>query len=532
MTVINSMTLKTDIVDHSSWKICLAASIIPLILGAFTLFEPFSRDQGIHATIASALQDGLSTYRDVYNIKPPMTTATHWLALEVFGHSVYSIRYLDMLFVMFGMACLSIAILRLGGSKALAIGAAAGFSSLFYSLTYWEHAQTDEWAAICLIISLLLLSLAWRHPDNHQRFLLIFYAGAVMGIAFTYKYTIAGGGILIFAPMLTSDKSTKFFWRDLMWFVLGGLTFLAIIVSFLASTNTLMPFLEIQEFIKGYVEYSRNNLRVALVAIAIVLSYSQLNATLVLFGTGMLIAGMVKKGASLLHVVTIMLIAAGWLSGFVQGKGFAYHFIPILIGYAILFGLATEAILLSIKLRTQIAINGFTTWLILMVSLVLMTSAFEKNFKGIKEVIFNVPLQVRLEEYDVDRDFNYPETLKFSNTLSKIRKPDETMFIWGYETALYFLQNTSPEYRYPYTWPFSVDFYDERYTKDLLDRLKKSPPKYFIVQKKDGTPWVTGHKLDSREILPKHPEIHNFLLNHYKSILETDRFDLWENRPN
>ena len=57
----------------------LVAALGVLVLGAYTAFEPFGRDQGIHSPIAYAWGEGLTPYRDVFNIKPPMTTAMHRL---------------------------------------------------------------------------------------------------------------------------------------------------------------------------------------------------------------------------------------------------------------------------------------------------------------------------------------------------------------------------------------------------------------------------------------------------------------------
>ena len=38
------------------WRICAAAALIPFLFGLYTIYEPFGRDQGIHATIAFALR--------------------------------------------------------------------------------------------------------------------------------------------------------------------------------------------------------------------------------------------------------------------------------------------------------------------------------------------------------------------------------------------------------------------------------------------------------------------------------------------
>lgn len=515
--------------DHSHIAVCLLSSMIPIIIGAYTLSEPFGRDQGIHATIAFSLQSGLTTYLDVFNIKPPMTTAMHWLALEIFGHSIFSIRYLDMLFVMLGMACLTSSILRLGYEKIIALGASIGFSSMYYSLTYWEHAQTDEWAIICIIICFFFLTVSWKYSVSYKRFIFIFLAGVFIGIGFSYKYTIAVTGILVFTPLLVKEDSIQFYWRDLFWFIVGGGVFLCFIIIILLATDSFVPFIEIQNFLRGYLNYNGSMLHLLSAPVTIALGHSIVNGTLVLFGAGMVVAGFFRQKTNTLHVTAIILTLCGGLSGYVQGKGFIYHFIPILFGYSLFFGYAVNEVLIIIKKRFNINLNYLISSFVLVVIVILDTGTLRINTFSLRDAFEKTPLETRFNRYDINADYSFPDTLKFSNMLSEIRQPDEDIFIWGYETGLYFLQETPPKYRYPYIWPFSVDFYDGRYTSDLLDRLKRSPPKYFVVQKNDATPWVTGHGLDSQKILQNHLDVNNYLIENYEKILQTDRFNLWEN---
>ncbi|WP_295530185.1 hypothetical protein [uncultured Thioclava sp.] len=101
-----------------------ALIIVPLI-GAYSLLEPFGRDQGIHATIAYALDNGLVTYRDVFNIKPPLTTAVHWLSQVLFGHSMMAIRELDLIFA----TLTALGLVEIG--RLLRRGLAFGFAALW-----------------------------------------------------------------------------------------------------------------------------------------------------------------------------------------------------------------------------------------------------------------------------------------------------------------------------------------------------------------------------------------------------------------
>jgi len=254
------MTSLEETISQKNWWIArlFALVVVPLI-GAYTLLEPFGRDQGIHATIAYALDNGLVTYRDVFNIKPPLTTAVHWLSQVLFGHSMMAIRVLDMIFA----ALTALALVEIGRllRRGLVFGfaAPAGFALMYYSYGFWEHAQTDGWAGFLVVPALWLMLLGWQCPRGAERLWLMAGSGVALGLAFGLKYTIGGAGALIFAPLmagLLGQTGSRFLMRDLMACVLGGLAVLALIVIVMAAFGALDPFLEIQSFLAGYVGYA------------------------------------------------------------------------------------------------------------------------------------------------------------------------------------------------------------------------------------------------------------------------------------
>lgn len=514
--------------EDKFWRTCLAAAILPVLFGAFSLFEPYGRDQGIHATIAFALQEGFDTYRDVYNIKPPMTTVTHWLALELFGHSYQAIRILDLMMVSAGMAALAAAILRLGGSSVLAIGASLGFSALFYTLGFWEHAQTDEWAGLFVLFATLCLALGWQEPVGRARCGLMFLAGTLMGVAFCYKYTIGTVGLLVFAPLLVPRGPVRFNWRDLFWLVIGGLGVLALVGMVLAATNTLAPFLEIQNYIRGYLEYSNAAMRIVVRSLRMVWDMSPGNAILLWVG-GVAFIVSAARNWSLLHAVTLILLLSGVISAVAQGKGITYHYIPAYIAYGMVMGWAVEAIYSVLTSRLGTQWQKSLVLIALVLGMGLTSSTLRTNtYQTLGIIVGRVqPRDIAMTHMGAG-DFSWTETQLFSEQFSEIRQADETFFLWGYETALYFLQEQPPLHRYPYAWPFVVTFYDGRYTADLMERLEAAPPDYIVLQKKDATPWVTDNPKDSREALEEHPQMHAFVMEGYQQILETARFDLWK----
>ncbi|MEQ9642365.1 MAG: glycosyltransferase family 39 protein [Alphaproteobacteria bacterium] len=503
----------------------LAAAAAPLLFGVHALFYPFGRDQGIHATIAAALRDGHAVYRDVYNIKPPLTTAVHWLALELFGHNVHAIRALDVLLVMGCAALLAGIVLRLRQSRGGALGAAVGLPVIYYAQGYWYTAQTDTWAAFAVVAALWLLASAWRRGSGASRAALIFGAGLLMGVAFGLKYTVAAAGLVIFAPALCNTSEARFYRTDLLAFVAGGAVFVALLVSLLAVTGVMSAFVEIQLYLGGYVAGGSTSPVLFLLRPLDILIQAESASVLVIVGAALVVRGLFARRASLFAVATLLVLLGFWMSGAAQGKAIPYHFGPMIIAYALFFGVAVDFMLRAVRQRTGVMRYALATGLAL---IVLATPGFKRNLSLAVDVGRGTTLRAQWAKYPGDRDFSFVETLAFSDVLTGYRAARAPFFVWGYETTLYFLQDASPAYRYPYAWPFAVTYYDGRYTDDLLGRLRQAPPAHVVVQKGDATPMVTGRNLDSWAILALHPKIEAFLTGRYAKVEDTPRFELWQ----
>lgn len=516
----------SNVTSRNSSKKWLCACVFVVffipIVGFQSLLEPFGRDQGIHATIGYALRNGLLTYSDVYNIKPPLTTAAHWISQMLFGHSMMSIRILDMCAVAAVAVGLVEVVRRAGYGVLFGVAAPLSFTIIYYSHDYWNSSQTDGWAGFLIVGAVISMQSGWAKIAGLSRHLRMFIAGMILGLAFAFKYTIGGAGLLIFTPLLTRHK---FFWSDFLFCVLGGVVVISAIIGVMVASGTFLPFLEIQGYISGYISYDTipfpflYGWRLPGVS-----SDTVFFATL--FGLVSLITSIKRGKSPLLLVLSVLWAFAAWLSGNVQGKGFFYHYLPLVPVYGVLVGAAIYGMAQVMKQRSM-------QWLIVVVLVAggwISSPAWDASRAGISAMRTNDPIAtVRNSVYD-GGDYSIDDAVEFSELVRLRRNPDDGLFVWGYETVLYFLVEEPPRYRYPYAWPFVVDFYDERYTSDLLERLRASPPRHFIVQKNDATPWVTGRPESSAEVLPQVHSLNDFLKDGYQLVLSTPRFDLFEKR--
>ncbi|WP_375172602.1 ArnT family glycosyltransferase [Pseudooceanicola sp.] len=518
----------TETAPRDSWPIAyLAAALAVGLLGWHTIFEPFGRDQGIHATIAYAWGEGLTTYSEVYNIKPPLTTLMHRLSQMAFGLNMQAIRLADLIVVLASVLGLVRVMQRLNRSPAEAGFTGIGFALIYYALTHWEHAQTDGWAGMTVIPSLLCLMAGWR-TEGTRRFLWMLAAGAALGVGVGFKYTVAAAGLLVFVPLVAGGSELRFRLSDLGAYVLGGALVLGAIVIALWSAGALGPFLSIQNYIRGYIAYGPQRADI-LTQIMVILTPSPVMAWITVAGLLPWLAALMR-GESLFVAITLIWGLTGFLSGYVQGKGFAYHFMPLIPVYAILWGLFIAALLTALTRRTgrptlaRLIILGALTWCFV------STPLWPRTARTLNLLLNDAPRLAIHDFQPMPPDFDVVATQEFAARLATHRQAGDSLFLWGYETMLYLLAQEPPRYRYPYAWPFVVDFHDGRYTDDLMRRLAADPPKHIVVQDHDATPWATGRPESSAEFLALFPELRTFIEVGYEEVDRTERFRLMERR--
>jgi hypothetical protein len=201
---------------------------------------------------------------------------------------------------------------------------------------------------------------------------------------------------------------------------------------------------------------------------------------------------------------------------------------PLIPVYAILWGHFLAAVLGALT-RTigRPAIAG-TLFALGLAWLITASFIWPRTVRTANLLLNEAPLRAVHAFQPMGPDFDVVATEDFADILATYRAPGDSLFVWGYETMLYLLAQEPPRYRYPYAWPFVVDFHDGRYTADLMQRLTANPPKHIVVQDQDGTPWVTGRPESSAEFLELFPELKGFIDAGYTEIAQTDRFRLYE----
>jgi len=515
-----------------TWPVLLVVAST-LLLGSASLIMPFGRDQGIHAFIADSMLSGKVVYRDVFNVKPPLTTVIHALALLLFGHSMTAIRLLDLLWTLGTALAIFLFCRRALKRDWLAAVAGAFYPFLYYLLGFWYTAQTDGWLNLPLLGALLLaLPAGGAWTARPLRWLA---AGACIGIAVLIKYTAAALlPLLIVVVLVAQRRAVAQGVRASLGLTLGFVLPLALCSLSLLVSGAMPAFIE-SEFglVPAYAMVSKSHGLIARLVdmLRVPGSAPQLRLAAVLFVPG-LIAGVFflarrrewRYGFRLVGA----LLATAFVSTFSQGKFFVYHYLPFLPVVALVSGLLLYAVLAPLSRRIHkaagVAIGA-------VVAAVLFTaSGYPALFRDLGSVVSG---KQRLHDYwmssrfNMGQDYSLRDDILLADYLRETTRPADRVFIWGFEPTVNFLARRWTVSRFLYDFPMVIDWNPQRFRDELMNMYVNDPAEVFVVEHNDVTPWASGSEQDSFEALMGFPELRDFIPTRYVRDRSIGRFDVF-----
>ena len=523
--------------------IWLAASILLFILLRLpTLFEPFGRDQGIFATIASGLLDGKIPYLDLWDHKPPGIYFLYAAAFKLMGKNARSISIFDGIWTIVTLVLL-FRVARVffeQRSARLAVFLFAILSSGIFFLGWWGRGQPEVFMLLPLLLMIYCLRQSGLKENSVSSLL---FAGISAGIAFSFKYSIF---LLLFLISLYVLLRSGIGRREIEKGILRILPF------FLAIIITILPFLiffsvnnALGEFFDATVTFNltthinhpldigflkRTASSLAFVGVAVPLLWSTM-LVFALYG----IARLTRENNRTL----LMTWGAGILLSILLGWWlFPYHFMLLIPPLSLLasYGFYQLIDYLSHKENTvrQMA-KKFLLYLLVPFLLLEFLLAYSRYYVAtdiipalLEHTVTHteeITPRFRVLEWIIT-DFSYSEDLHLSLYLKNNTQLEEKIFIWGWEPLVYFLSDRKPASRFIFLYPLIQDQTDrkENFRDIFLNDLAEARPRYFVVARKDQNP------IDNRgseERLSSFPEIEKLLRSDYCREAEMERFILY-----
>ncbi len=503
----------------AAWTGLVAAIIL---IGLPSLFEPFGRDQGIHAYIAFALDHGHLPYRDVYNVKAPLTTGIHWLSQALFGHGMAPIRLMDLVLAGVTAAVLVGVGARLNGNARAGFAAALCFLVLYFSHGFWARAQTDGWMAMTVAFAVAAAfkaqapapaqAQAPTQARDRRAWIWAAASGVLAAAAILFKVT---GVVFVVVPLAVFLRAPDA-WRHAAAFAggLAGALGGAAIAMF--AWGLWGPFWDIQASLTGYVAL-RSSLETY--TVQPLMDLFDLAPLVGLAACAGLVVAVTRPGRG--GVLLLWLVAA-FLSGALQGKGFRYHFVPMILPLALLAGAALSAMTAWLFVRRAGA--ALTAGVLLAV----LVSDVPRHWRRAWPVITGARDQTAWwGVHFATPDYHLADHLALAEALERQTSARDRIVLWGYDPGVLYLARRLSATRFIFTLPLAAHGAPERFRATFLRQMRREPPDVLIVQHGDALPHVMGHDADSAATLQAWKALRDWHARTYRFKTSSGRFDLW-----
>lgn len=508
--------------------------LLVLFLGSTSLIYPFGRDQGEYAYIASAWLQGKVIYKEVFNVKPPLTHLLHALALKLFGHSMVAIRLFDLLW----QCTTAVVILLISNlfynKNRIGVLSAVLYGFYYYSVNYWHIAQTDGFITLPISLSVLMFFIA---REKNKPFLWII-SGMFLGISVLFKYPV--GILLVFLLLImlfSPKKPIKLEYINILYLSAGFILPVLIFILSLFANNALHDFLYIQfNFITKYsIGNGSDASNLALMINNLIGNFIKAvwTGNLIFACAPIIILCEIFYLSRKKESINSFLIVFWWIAAVihlvVQNKYYLYHRLPL---YAPLSIITSHLIYVGyIKARkyasAQLLKTLFVSILLFLFYVKDYNSGGHESYYNRYKALCDILLRHRnFRSLYMDRqlnfgartpDFSLRANLEAAEYIKKDSTSNDTIYVWGFEPLIYFLSERNCSSRFIYNFPLYGNFsWKEQFRKEFIKEIKANKPKFILVVRGDSIPWVTGTKDSSMAAFSKFSEFYNFTKKEYE----------------
>jgi hypothetical protein len=554
-----AVTAASDEVDPR-WDVplvALALLVIAVGLGHLVALH-YGRDQGIYAVVADAMVHGRAPYKAAWDFKPPGIFLVYALARVIFGDGVHGVRVLEALgygslvyaFVIFSKR-------HVGDVRPGLLGGALAVLT-HVQLEFWHTGQPESFAAV--LLAWALVAATWDPPTRDLRttrklWLAWGAVAALYTMASLLKPPLGGGLLVSFAFVAhrewrrAAEEATR---RDagetgsfslpmralgpiVASMFVGAVVPLALTAAYFAAKGALGDLhYTLFVFTPYYTKLGfRSEWFLGFVFLALeqwTFSFSAFNV----LGFALLLAlpklaDRERSGAW--HVVGMLSFQLVGVA--LQAKFFPYHYGASLPFAGLLAGWGFWKLWLRIRRHGPIAVLGMAVLIWLLHDARTATRDLEDNFwtRCRMRLATLTDASIRTEVADhlySVADVDAGENRLVAAWLSAHTRDSDSVYIWGFEPAIYDLAKRRPATRYIYNVPQRVTWGRELARRTLLDDLHADPPAAIVVERRDIFPVVTGDNLDSVSSLRTFPELARLIDERYEFVERIGDFEIYE----
>ncbi len=528
------------------WVELLIVLFALLIIGLPNLVYPFGSDQGEYAHIASEMLAGKVIYRDIFNVKPPMTHWLHALALELFGRSMLSIRLLDWLWQAGTGVALALTTALFYQRRFAPMLAGLLYGVFFYSVDFWHSAHTEGFLNLFVVLGVFCFLIGLRRSRPGWWLL----AGAMVALAVLAKYPIGLMLPFMIIILLLERGWSRDNWRSVLWLCLGFGAPLLLFVLIAGLRGGLGPFLDIQF---GYIPrynagFAQDQSYLAYTAERFRFFWA-IRPAIRLFAlvwlAEVLLSGLVAPWPRYQWLLPLWALA-GFLHAAVQNQYYDGHLHTMLPPLAVMiahFFLNMDALVQRFLSRRWL--SPARTALFVLAATEVFLLAFlpaspyrqrdlSKKLAGFWSVASGAQT---LEEQYISGDygvygwgFSARTLIEVADYLRAHTEPDEPVLVWAFEPAIYFLSDRESASRFIFNFPLYGDFSWLDYREEFLADFTAQRPAFVLVARNDAMPWVSGTEQDSQAAFDSFAAFKTLVERDYQPADQLANFTIYERR--
>jgi hypothetical protein len=505
-------------------------ALLLALLGAASLWWPFSWDHGVFGWIGDTIVRGGMPYRDAWDVKGPLTFYVFAAVDRLVDKAMWGIRVFDLVMLGLGMAAAGRMVRSLGGPGAGPYAALA--LALQYAGTgYFETAQPDGWAAILLLLALAPLIRDERRTSVRAAVL----SGLLIGTAVLLKPPYAA---LLVAPglylVLGQDRQAPARVRALLLLGLAFLLPAALCAAWFAWRGAL------DSLIDTYILFNLRQSAIPPPGLDISLAGTirrfgrrvLTNPPVVLAGVAAAIALVEmrrdrRRAAVILAAATA---AAFFIVGIQQRywNRYQWHvaYMPLMVLAGIGLGRLWHGAPAE-RSRMPFRVAAVTLGGLLLLFLL------PKPLAEVRRWVDLMTGRVGRAEYEAA--FAHPAlswTITDSRAIAGFVQahttPEETVFVWS-DPLVHYLTGRSTTGRLAFHVPLTTleTSYQRRYRDELMRDLSRRPPRYLAVARRslDG-----ADSLNEANIAHRLPELHAKLIAEYSPVARFGGMDVYQRR--
>lgn len=454
-----------------AWRfpaIIIIVALLHLALRGLYLHEPFERDEGFYAVIASIVLDGGMPYRDAVDLKPPGVFLIYALFIGLGGETVEAVRAGTALWSAATLGLLAVLMRRRFGESAAVVGALL-FAVFAAAPMYQADAANTE---IFLGLPLLLWYGALSAHLARPRPAALGLAGLGLALALTIKTVVLPFALLtvtLVAWRALAQRGARLrrAATELAALAAAPMAVLAMLCAWFALRgawdafvhwNVAVPLSYVtQGFVGGpSLAYSLSR---HWVEVAPFMLPALVYAVVRLFRPH----GRALDAANLLSLALLASIAAFLL----PGKNLPHYYVLWVPFGCMLAGVAGGH-LLAMQKAPRLAVGA--CWLGLL--------GLYLALRGAWYIDATEPGAATRRKYDSDL---FGVTDAAGRHIASRTAPGETIFQWGFEPQLYFVSGRRPSSRYIASIMPVIEGDFPQARRRLENDLRQRPPRYIVL---------------------------------------------------